>query len=228
MTTGHNEAGRQPEAPRRRSLPRARITPARCGQLRQAPHGDRRGRVVQRLLRSQLGQHRQGEAQRRVVARQPGCDLAPSASLPRHRRAPGRPARAAASPARRATRHGPVHASGLRPASASICSCSHGRCSASPRRKYTSATSIAVSLRSRAISMMSQHGLQVRQRRELAGERGRHALRLPVASWPRSGALRRRQDAPRTARHVLEAVVEARHRRRRCPGSRPGATAASA
>ncbi len=44
-------------------------------QLAQALHRDRHGRVVQRLLLGQFGQHRQGEAQAAVVATQPRGDL---------------------------------------------------------------------------------------------------------------------------------------------------------
>src|SRR3546814_2778385 len=45
-------------------------------QLRKPAHGHRGGRVVERLLRGQLTEHRQREAQRRIVAVDPAAHLA--------------------------------------------------------------------------------------------------------------------------------------------------------
>ena len=42
------------------------------GELRQALYRNRRRRIIQRLLRRQFLQHRQGEAQRLVVSFDPG------------------------------------------------------------------------------------------------------------------------------------------------------------
>ena len=197
--------GQMPPGPRPGGI--AAASAAR-GELRKPLDRDRSGRVIQRLLRGQFVEHRQGEAQRwhRRAAASGG---------PWHRHwcrawpAPGlTSARCCVASSSRNT---PRATACQRPstASASICSCSHGSFErlAEAEVHLGDVDRLELAL-TRDLDDVAAR-LQVRQRRQLSAEFRRHALGLPVAQAGLVGrALRGRQDAL-AGTDVAEAVVVA-------------------